>query len=243
MVQLEGFGLISFFLNPKNAMADGMILAINKVHDLAIKVPDDKSNKIANVANRFKIDEFIKSLMGSGIMLTNNELKVIIKVIRSLENREILMKGTTRNINIQKGEIFNFLAPLMKVGLPLMKNIFIPLAKIVLVPLGLTASASATDAAIQKNIFASETTPIISDEEMYDIMKIVKSLEESGLLIKGVSETIKNESREQKGKFIGMLLDTLAASFLGSALAGKGVIRGSEGVIRTYKEAISTSQA
>ena len=241
MVQLEGFGLISFVLNPKNAMADGMILAINKVHDLAIKVPHDKSNKIATVANRFKIDEFIKSLMGSGIMLTNNELKVIIKVIRSLENREILMKGTTRKINTQKEEIFNFLAPLMKVGLPLMKNIFIPLAKIVLVPLGLTASA--TDAAIQKNIFASETTPTISDEEMYDIMKIVKSLEESGLLIKGVSETIKNESREQKGKFIGMLLDTLAASFLGSALAGKGVIRGSEGVIRTYKEAISTSQA
>ena len=62
-----------------------------------------------------------------------------------------------------------------------------------LVPLGLTAAASATDAAIQKNISGSETTAlIISNERMEDIMKIIKSHKESGLLIKGVTETIKN---------------------------------------------------
>ena len=56
---------------------------------------------------------------------------------------------------------------------------------------------------------------------MEDIMKIVKSLEDSGLLIKGVTETIENETKEQKGRFIGMLLDTLAASLLGSMLTSK----------------------
>ena len=59
-------------------------------------------------------------------------------------------------------------------------------------------------------------------------MKIVKSLEESGLLVKGISETIKNETKEQKGGFVPLLLGTLAASLLGSVLTGKGVIRAGE---------------
>ena len=63
---------------------------------------------------------------------------------------------------------------------------------------------------------------------MEDFMKIVKSLEESGLLIKEITETIKNETKEQKDGFILMLLGTLAASILGNALTGKGVIRASE---------------
>ena len=64
------------------------------------------------------------------------------------------------------------------------------------------------------------------------VMKIVKPLEESGLLIQGISETIKNEAKEQKGGFPPMLLGTLAASILGNALAGRGVIRAGEGTIR-----------
>ena len=67
---------------------------------------------------------------------------------------------------------------------------------------------------------------------MDDIIKIVKSLEESGLLIKRVSETIKNEAEEQKAGFIGVLLGTLGAKLLRNALAGKGTGRGSVGVIR-----------
>ena len=63
-------------------------------------------------------------------------------------------------------------------------------------------------------------------------MKIVKLLEQSGLLIKGISEAIKNEAKEQKGGFLSMLLGTLAASMLGSALIGRGVIRAGEGTIR-----------
>ena len=80
------------------------------------------------------------------------------------------------------------------------------------------------------------TTLIISNVEMNDILKIVKSLENSGLLLKGVSETIQHEAKEQRGGFLSMLLGTLGASLLGDilskGLSGKGVIRPGEGTIR-----------
>ena len=72
---------------------------------------------------------------------------------------------------------------------------------------------------------------IISNEEMEDIMKIVKLLDASGLLVQGISETIKHEAKEQKEGFLRMLLETLAASLLGSALTGRGVISAGEGTI------------
>ena len=110
----------------------------------------------------------------------------------------------------------------IKTGLPLIGNVLKPLAKSVLISLGLTAAASATDAAIHKKMFGSRTTTlIISNEEMNDIMKIVKSLEESDLLIKSVSKTIENKAKEQKGRFLGMLLDSLGASVLANLLQGK----------------------
>ena len=97
----------------------------------------------------------------------------------------------------QLGEFLGrLLGPLLKTGLPLMKNVLKPLAKSVLIRLGLTAASSATDAATHKKMFGSgahpsalakQTTLIILNEEMNDIMKRVKSLEESGLLIKAVS--------------------------------------------------------
>ena len=91
-----------------------------------------------------------------------------------------------------------------------MKNILKPLAKNFLSPLRLTAAVSATYSAIQKKVFVSGmTTLIISNVEINSIMEVVKSLKESSLLIKSVSETIKNESKEQKGGFLGMLLVTL----------------------------------
>ena len=73
------------------------------------------------------------------------------------------------------------------------------------------------------------TTLIISNDEMKDIMKIVKSLEDSGLLLKGVTETVQNEVKEQKGGFLSMLLGTLGASLLGNLLTGKGAIATSQG--------------
>ena len=93
--------------------------------------------------------------------------------------------------------------------------------------------ASATDAAIHKKMLEyGFTTLIISNEEMNDILNIVKSLEEPGLLIEGISETIKNEAKEQKGGFLRMLLGTLRASLLGNLLTGKGTIRAGEGAIK-----------
>ena len=87
----------------------------------------------------------------------------------------------------------------MLVGLPLMKNVLTLLARRVLVPLRLLAARWATDAANQKKIFRSgRPALIISNREMDDIMKIVKSLEESGLLVKNVSDTIKNEPNNKK---------------------------------------------
>ena len=76
------------------------------------------------------------------------------------------------------------------------------------------------------------TTLIISNDEMRDIIEIVKSLEDSGLLLKGVSERIQNVVKEQKGGFLSMLLGTLSASLLGNILAGKGVNRAGEGTVR-----------
>ena len=127
---------------------------------------------------------------------------------------------------IQPGGFFGrLLGPLLKTGLPLIKNVIKSLAKNVLIPLGLTAAASAADAGIHKKVLGSgdNTTLIISNDEMEDIIRIVKSLEDSGLLIKGVTETVQNEVKEQKGGFLSMLLSTLDANLLGSILAGKGV--------------------
>ena len=76
------------------------------------------------------------------------------------------------------------------------------------------------------------TILVISNEEMNDIMKIVKSLQESGLLIRDVSETIKNEANKQKRGFLSMLLGTLGAGLLGNLLTGKGTITAGEGTIK-----------
>ena len=83
---------------------------------------------------------------------------------------------------------------------------------------------------------SGNTTLIISNEEMNDIIKIIKSLEESGLLIKGVSETVKNEAKEEKGGFVSMLLGTLSATLLGNLLSGKGTIRAGEGLIKAGQD-------
>ena len=118
-------------------------------------------------------------------------------------------------------------------GLPLMKSVLTPIAKSILIPLRLSAGMSAADAAIKKKIYESGTTALItSNEEMETVMKIVKSLEESRLLIKWISETIKNEAKEQKGGYPPMLLRILGVSILGNALTRKGVTRAGEGVIR-----------
>ena len=115
-------------------------------------------------------------------------------------------------------------------GLPLISNVIKLLAKSVLIPSGLTAAASAADAGIHKKILGSgNTTLIISNNEIEDIIKIVKSLEDSGLLLKGVTETVQNEVKEQKGGFLSMLLGTLGTSLLENLLTGRGINRAGKG--------------
>ena len=97
-------------------------------------------------------------------------------------------------------------------------KVAIPLAKNVLAPLGLTAAMSAIDGSIQKNIHGSEVKLIIEQEDMNDIMKIIETLENSGIFLKGVTKTIENETKEQRGGFLVMLLGTLGASLLGNLL-------------------------
>ena len=118
---------------------------------------------------------------------------------------------------------------LSKLGGPLMK-VAVPLAKNILPPLGITAPALAIDASIQNKRHGSGTTTvIISNEEMNYIMKIVQALEDSNIMLKGVTKTIKNETKEQKGGFLSMFLGTLGASLLGNMLAGKGIVRADSG--------------
>ena len=117
------------------------------------------------------------------------------------------------------------------------ESVLKPLAKSISILLRLTAVALATDAAIDKKMFGSgNTTLTILNEEMNYIMKIVKSFEESGLLIKVVGKTNKNEAKEQKGGFLGMLLSTLGASLLGNLLADKGTITIGEGMLRVGQD-------
>ena len=164
------------------------------------------------------------------LLLTNTQVS---------QNRKAFGNGSSVNIQLSRTQLYKIvqsggfsgrlLGPLLITGLPLIRKALRPSAKGVVISLGLTAAASETDAATHKKMFGSGfTTLIISIEQMNNIMKIVKSLEESGLLIKGVNEKIKNEAEEQKGGFIGLLLGNLGASSLGSLLTGKGTIRAGE---------------
>ena len=131
------------------------------------------------------------------------------------------------------GFLGKLLGPLLKTGLPLIKNVIKPLAKSVLIPLGLTAAASAADAGIHKKILGSgNTTLIISNKDMEDLIKIVKPLEDSGLLLKGVTESVQNEVKEQKGGFLSILLGTRGASLLGNLSIGKGINKNGKGIHR-----------
>ena len=82
---------------------------------------------------------------------------------------------------------------------------------------------------IKKILGSGNTTLLTSNNEMEDIIKIVKSLEDSGLLLKGVTETVQNEVKEKKGGFLSMLLGTLSASLLENILTGKGIYRAGKG--------------
>ena len=178
------------------------------------------------------------------LLLTNRQVANLRQAFAKNISTDIKLSKTQLSKMIQSGEFLGKISgPLLRTGLPLMKSVIKPLVTNVLVPLGLTAAASAADEGIHKRILGSghnnNATLIISNDDilwMDDILKIIKSLEDFGVLLKGVSETIQNKAKFQKGGFLSMLLGTLGASLLGDLLtknlSGKGVIRAGEGTIR-----------
>ena len=169
------------------------------------------------------------------LLLTNTQVLNLRKAFVNNSSANIKLSKTQLSKMIQSGGFLaRLLGPWLKTGLPLISNVIKPLAKSVLIPLGLTAAAAAAaDAGMQKKILGSgNTTLIISNKDTEDLFKIVKTLDVSGLLLKGVTESVQNEVKEQKGGFLSMLLGTLGASLLGNFLTGKGICRVGEWIVR-----------
>ena len=224
---------------------------MTQYNSLNVKLSNSQLNKLKSlIKNETDVDLRISSSMVGNsndntnfpheLLLTNRQVANIRKAFASHSLTDIKLSKTQLLKMIQSGGFLGkHLGPLLKTGLPLIKSVIKPLARSVLIPLGLTAAASAADAGIHKKILGSghnNTTLIISNDEMDDILKIIKSLEDSGVLLKGVSETIQHEAKEQRGGFLSMLLGILGASLLGDilskGLSRKGVIRAGEGTIR-----------
>ena len=140
------------------------------------------------------------------LLLTNRQVSSIRKTFANNSSADIKFSKAQLSKMIHSGGLGKLLGPLLKTGLRLMKSVITPLAKSVLIPLGLTAAALAADAGIRKKILGSgnNATLIISNKDMDDFIKIVKSLEDSGLLLKGITESVQNEIKEQKGGFLSM---------------------------------------
>ena len=171
------------------------------------------------------------------LLLTDRQVSRIRKAFSNNSSVDIKFSKTQLSKMIQSGGFLGkLLGPLLKTGLLLIKNVIKPLAKSVLIPLGLTATASAADAGIHKKILGLEnTTLIVSNKDMDELIKIVKSLEDSGLLLKGVTESVQNEVKEQKEVFLSMLLGTVGASLLRNLLTGKGTFHEGKGVNKKGK--------
>ena len=176
---------------------------------------------------RLGIRNFNKNETPHELLLTTRQNTKLRNALNNNSATDIKLSKTQIKKIIQSGGFLGTL--LSKLAGPLMK-VALPLAKNVLTPLGLTAAMPAIDGSIQKKIHGSGVKLIIEQEDMNDIMKIIKALENSGILLKGITKTIKNETKEQRGGFLSMLLGTLGASLLGNFLTGgKGIMRAGEG--------------
>ena len=179
---------------------------------------------------RLGIKNFNKDELPHELLLTTRQNTKLRNAINNNLATDIKLSKAQIKKLIQSG---GFLGKLLsKLAGPLMK-VALPLAKKVLAPLGLTAAMSAIDGSIQKKIHCSGVKLIIEQEDMNNIMKIIEASENSGILLKGVTKTIENETKEQRGGFLGMLLGTLGASLLGNLLTGgKGIVRAGDGTVR-----------
>ena len=200
-----------------------------------------KSNEGATL--RLGIRNFNKDERPHELILTTRQDTKLNAVNNNSATDIKLSKAQIKKIIRSGGFLGNLLS---KLACPLMK-VAMPLAKNVLASLGLTAAVSVIDGSIQKKIHGSGATKgagvklIIEQEDMNDIMRIIKALENSGILLKGVSKAIKNETKEQKGGFLSMLLGTLGASLLGNLLTGgKGIMRAGDGIVRSGSGSIAS---
>ena len=186
-----------------------------------------KSNEGASL--RLGIKNFNKDELPHELLLTTRQNTKLRNAINNNLATEIKLSKAQIKKLIQSG---GFLGKLLsKLAGPLMK-VAMPLAKNVLAPLGLTAAMSAIDRSIPKKIHGSGVKLIIEQDDMNDIIKIIEPLENSGILLKGATKTIENETKEQRGGFLSMLLDILGASLLGNLLTGKGMMRAAKGIGR-----------
>ena len=213
---------------------------MTQYNSLNVKLSNSQLNKIkSSIKNETHVVLRISSnMVGNSndstnftheLLLTNRQVANIRKAFANHSSTDIKLSKTQLSKMIQSGGVLGNLlgklaGPLMKVAMPLAKN--------VLAPSGLTAAMFEIDRSIKKKMLGSGTTLIISNDEMDDILNIVQSLENSGVLSKGVSETIQHEAKEQRGGFLSMLLGTLGASLLGDVLSkglsGKCVNRAGE---------------
>ena len=198
-----------------------------------------KSNEGATL--RLGIKNFNKDELPHELLLTTKQNTKLRNAINNNLATDIKLSKVQIKKLIQSGGFFGKL--LSKLAGPLMK-VAMPLAKNVLAPLGLTAAISAISGSIQKKIHGLGVKLIIEQEDMNDVIKIIEALENSGILLKGVTKTIENETKEQRGGFVRKLLDTLGASLLtggkGIVRAGDGIVRAGDGIVRAREGSVAS---
>ena len=198
------------------------------------KLPNIQLNKLKKAVKsnegttlRLGIKNFNKDELPHELLLTTRQNTKLRNAINNNLATDIKLSKAQITKLMQSG---GFLGKLLsKLADPLMK-VAMPLAKNILAPLRLTGAMSAIHGSIQKKMHGSGVKLIIEQEDMNDIIKIIEALEK--ILLKGVTKTIENETKEQRGGFLSMLLGTLGASLLGNLLTGKGMMRAGEGIVR-----------
>ena len=207
----------SLNVNLSNSQLNKLKFAIKNKTEIVLRL---SSNMISDAETNFL----------HKLLLTNRQVANLRKAFVDKSSTDIkLSKNQVSKLIQSRGFLGRLLCPLLKAGLPLIKKVIKSLVKSVLIPLGVTAAAAGIH---NKLLRSGRTTLIISNDQMKDFIKKVKSLEDSCLLLEGVSQAIQNEAKEKRGGFLSMLLGTLGADLLGNLLAGKGINRAGEGIVR-----------
>ena len=199
---------------PLSLISQGGLIFINikmtQYSSLNVKLSNSQLNKLKSaIKNETEVVLRLSSnMIGDNetnfphkLLLTNRQVSNLCKAFANHLSADIKLSKTQLSKMIQPaGFLGRLLGPLLKTGLPFIKNVIKPLAKSVLISLGLTAAALVADAGIHEKILGSGNTAtlIVSNNEMEDIIKIVKSVEDSGLLSKVVTGTVQKKSRRIK---------------------------------------------